>query len=143
MAVSQTTIGVLREAGWYPDREFDTTAYQEFLTARGFQWHDAARQFLQSYGGLYLAQRGNGRRFHFNAKRAGRSIPARMVEQSMEQLQASLAVIGTTFDEHMVLLMAEDGRIWGIYDDEIALFGTTAEESLDRLCCGKDPIRQF
>ncbi|WP_234348906.1 SUKH-3 domain-containing protein [Streptomyces sp. WM6373] len=51
---------VLRDAGWYPGRNVDTTVWRERLEADGFRIHSAAEDFLREFGGLTVASGGSG-----------------------------------------------------------------------------------
>ncbi|MFF4310570.1 SUKH-3 domain-containing protein [Streptomyces sp. NPDC001507] len=50
---SPETGGVLRRAGWWPDRAVPTDTWEWILRERGsFVPHEAARRFLRAFGGL-------------------------------------------------------------------------------------------
>ncbi|MFD4133626.1 SUKH-3 domain-containing protein [Streptomyces goshikiensis] len=51
---------VLRDAGWYPGRNVDTTVWRERLEADGFRIHSAAEDFLREFGGLTVVSGGSG-----------------------------------------------------------------------------------
>ncbi|CAM5562959.1 hypothetical protein SXANM310S_01038 [Streptomyces xanthochromogenes] len=51
---------VLRDAGWYPGRNVDTTMWRERLEADGFRVHSAAENFLREFGGLAVVSGGSG-----------------------------------------------------------------------------------
>lgn len=51
---------VLRDAGWYPGRNVDTSVWRERLEADGFRMHSAAEDFLREFGGLTVGGSGSG-----------------------------------------------------------------------------------
>ncbi|MEU3428497.1 SUKH-3 domain-containing protein [Streptomyces gardneri] len=55
---SQEVEGVLRRAGWLPDRRVELTHWK--VSAGEFTWHTAAEKFLQEFGGLRFDVSGPG-----------------------------------------------------------------------------------
>ncbi|MFJ8495936.1 SUKH-3 domain-containing protein [Streptomyces sp. NPDC094038] len=51
---------VLRDAGWFPGRRVDTSAWMATLGASGIAAYDAARKFLAEFGGLVVDISGPG-----------------------------------------------------------------------------------
>ncbi|MFD7631535.1 SUKH-3 domain-containing protein [Streptomyces sp. NPDC059851] len=50
--------GVLRRAGWLPDRRVDLAQWK--VSSAEFTWHAAAEKFLQEFGGLRVDNSGPG-----------------------------------------------------------------------------------
>lgn len=51
---------MLRAAGWYPGRKVDVGSWAAEFAARGIVMHDAARRFLEGFGGLNVEIGGPG-----------------------------------------------------------------------------------
>ncbi|MDR1478477.1 MAG: SUKH-3 domain-containing protein [Planctomycetaceae bacterium] len=51
---SDTTLCVLREAGWYPGRSVSTGTFEAYIASEGYYANDTIRDFLREFGGLTL-----------------------------------------------------------------------------------------
>ena len=48
--LSRTTIGVLRDGGWVPERRAQTMQWRTQIEGEGFVFHEAAGEFLEQFG---------------------------------------------------------------------------------------------
>jgi hypothetical protein len=140
--LSARTQAKMRQTGWYPGRQVDTTAYEAALQAEGYPVHPIVVEFLREFGGLSLvvAQEDPSRsynRFHFDAARAAERIYVEAVESDYNiRIGAHLCAIGEAYQNHMTLLMDDTGRVYGGYDDTMAYFGESGEAAIEALCWG-------
>lgn len=127
----------LMDAGWYQEREFDISPYKSANIKHGHTpYNEATEQFLRSFGGLTLgAPRG---RFHFNAKKASKTLFPEDVKEYEERLGVALSVIGEADNGCYTLMMAPTGVVYGAFDELLILVGMSGEEAIERLHQGRD-----
>lgn len=134
--MKKLTRAALLEAGWYQEREFDITSYS---SANAKEGHSplgcAAKQFLESYGGLDL--RGRTGRFHFNVKKACK-VPVEWVEEYEQQLGVPLSVIGKCEDGHLTLMMDASGVAYGVSGELLVLVAKSGEAAIESLLQGEE-----
>ncbi|MDR1477401.1 MAG: SUKH-3 domain-containing protein [Planctomycetaceae bacterium] len=51
---SESTLQILKEAGWYPGRSVSTEAFEVFIAHDGHYINDTIRAFLQEFGGITI-----------------------------------------------------------------------------------------
>jgi len=54
MEISNKTIEVLKNSGWYEGRKTDITENLEFLKERGFEVFESAKKFMEEFGELKI-----------------------------------------------------------------------------------------
>ena len=54
MNISNKTIEVLKEAGWYEGRKIDISENVKFLEERGFEVFESAKRFMEEFGELNI-----------------------------------------------------------------------------------------
>lgn len=54
MEISNKTIEVLKNAGWYEGRKIDIDENLEFLKERGFEVFESAKRFMEEFGELKI-----------------------------------------------------------------------------------------
>ena len=116
----------LERAGW--SSEVSTAVDRlnlEQLTAAGFATWPGAVSALQNLGvfEIEFTRRGRVDRFWVDAAKASSLLDASRVDKYEVRVASRLIPIGCAYNEHMVLLLAEDGRVFGSYDDFLALLG--------------------
>ncbi|MFF4114697.1 SUKH-3 domain-containing protein [Streptomyces sp. NPDC001714] len=134
---SPETDGVLRRAGWLPDRAVPTDTWEWILRERGsFVPHEAARRFLRAFGGLVT--------YGWPAdpvvtRSAIRFDPLRAEWEDetyrwmSRQARTSLYPVGRAVEGSSRLGIAEDGRLYIAAGNRVELLGATVDQALDRL----------
>jgi hypothetical protein len=143
MELSQSTKKILENAGWNPLRHIDIQLYQEALSSDGYEMSDKAKSFLVEFGGLELAHpayrvANEMDNTHFDPLRAISGICHERVETYEERIGEKLVVIGEGYNEQLVLMISESGRIFGAYDDFLTCLGNNPLEALDAICQRKE-----
>lgn len=143
MELSQSTKKILENAGWNSLRHIDIQPYQEALSLDGYEISDKAKTFFAEFGGLELvhpAYRVSNEidHTHFDPLRAISGICHERVETYEERIGEKLVVIGEGYNEQLVLLISESGRIFGAYDDFLTCLGNNTFEALDAICQRKE-----
>lgn len=144
--MKETTIEILKEAGWYPNRKIDISILIESYEKRGFEMFSSAKDFLEEYGMLdvytpvdpkhidkELVQYGYGK-FKLNSTRVDNYIVRGSIsreyvaEYEEEYVEEKLVVVGSLAG-HQYLMISESGKLF----TEYGFFGNNAEEFWDRI----------
>lgn len=130
----------LQLAGWTPDRHVPITKELAALEGDGHPVFPALVEFLVSYSGLSLAVDDGDRQdaIWFSAARACAGIAPGWVLDYSARARIRLAPVGECYREHLTLLLGEDGRVFGGYDNEFGRLGDTVLAALANLIdhCG-------
>lgn len=133
----EETEAALRRFGWYPGRSAPTATWEFVLREHdGFAMHDAARRFLEEFGGLRLmgwvqAQHGN-RWWETPLDPTLAKWDHEIFEELSDQAGAYLYPIGMEKRNSLYLGIAPDGTVYrGMdYVEHFAADGDTAMERL-------------
>jgi hypothetical protein len=138
---SETTLAMLRRAGWNEHRSIDTTEYSNFLQLKGVPVHERAVEFWQHFGGLRVAHPHSGDPgaedyFELDPVKATRHTNIRNLRKFSERVGAPLCIIGEARRGYMVLLMDPTGTVYAGMDRLLELVGHSGEEAIEALCSG-------
>ncbi|MGO1052769.1 SUKH-3 domain-containing protein [Crossiella sp. CA198] len=122
----------LREAGWTAGRSVDVGAELSALEADGYQVPPWAAEFLREYSGLCLPIRPNDE-VHLSAARVCEQLFPEWTSEYSTRVGVPLIPIGVAETGHLALLLAEDGRWFGGFDDEFGEIGANTLAALDSL----------
>lgn len=143
MELSQITKKILVDAGWSASRHIDIQQYVEALNEDGYKISEKAKNFLVEFGGLEISHQAY--RFpheientHFDPLRAISGICRERVQIYEERTGENLVTIGEGYNEHLVLLISESGKIFGAYDDFLTCLGDNIFEALEAICQSKE-----
>lgn len=143
MTLSRSTVERLRRAGWTPARSANVDAIVDDLVTSGYEVSAVVIAFLRSFASLALSYpnfrdptQPDG--CHFDVIRASKNVHRATIDAWAERLGTQLLPIGEAFDEHMTLVMTEDGRVFGGYDDFLAFIGQDGEDAIEALCSGRE-----
>ncbi|MDR2492186.1 MAG: SUKH-3 domain-containing protein [Coriobacteriales bacterium] len=138
MHLSNVTQKFLTDAGWDESRRVDIAAYVDRLEEEGYAVNPFAEEFLSRFGGLELLQPLYNRenkfeKLYFDPLRACDEIYREKVETYEGRTGESLVVVGMAYNEYYVLMVSDTGKMYGAYDNFLALVGNTYEEALDTM----------
>lgn len=132
---------LLRQAGYYEERQTDISDILKMYEKYGYHCNDAQEAFMVHYAGLEI---------HYNHPmwnqdmilrldpiKAQSIIMMEVVEEYIEFLQDDLLIIGDIEREHMTLFLSEKGYYFGAYDDCLINFGDDFETMLHMLASGQ------
>lgn len=132
--------GVLRNAGWRPERKIDTSVWRDRLEMLGFVWTEAAERFLSEYGGLFINQSGWGiscARVPFELDPLLANGEDDRFSEWTKMLGEPLTPIGELDNGRFFLGISESGEIY-LVETWLASFGS-GQEALGALVLGKAP----
>lgn len=140
---SEHTKAILFEAGWSDSRSVDTRDFEQRLESEGYRVYESVSRFLESFGGLMVSVHLPQSHhltvdFHFNPSATVKSIYSKRVSGDQRiWADPPLCVIGFYHRGHMVLMMDEQGCVYGGYDDLLVFIGASGEEAIEAMCQGK------
>jgi hypothetical protein len=135
-----SVLEVLLRSGWTPGRSVDVSRWQNLYAAEGLQMHDAARSFLEEFGGLTIDIGGPG---VTSVREPVRFDPERCTGEGdrfldwSEQLDRHIVPIGDLDLGRYFLGIDEDGVVY-LVETWVASFGAT-HEALIKLIDGYAP----
>jgi hypothetical protein len=149
--LSEITKSYLERAGWSNTRTIDTTIYERAIVDAGLPLHPIVVAFLREFGELRVefpvlvsadpkwnTNRGGKDWFVIDPIKAIEGISPEWVEYYNECAGERLCPIGQARHDHATLLMAEDGSVYGSYDEEFWEEGKTGIEALENICVYSD-----
>jgi hypothetical protein len=129
---------ILRQAGWSPDREVDTSEWVETLRDQGNEVFPLAEAIMKKFGGLRLRHReaGGPSRHDFDVNPSHWYDQRDRVGDIEEILGISLCPVGETSGAAMLAVLA-DGRVIDEFEGEIIQIGENWRAALDNLLLGR------
>lgn len=140
---SAETAKYLERAGWTADLVVDTSSFERLLREAGFFVNDAALSFLKKFGGLEIKHphakvSDMTDNMHFDISVVVRDILPSTVEDYGRIVGSSLCPIGEAARGYFILMMDENGAVYGAYDDFFVRVGPSGLEAIEALCSGKE-----
>ncbi len=142
--LEQQTIACLRAAGWEPGRRLDVRSFVEVLAGDGYAVFPPVEEFVAAFGNLTIS-------FphyrdptiidhcHFDVAQAVRNVFPENVSYWSDRVGDPLCPIGEAFSNHMTLLIADDGAMYGGFEETLVKLGDNGDEALNNLCGGREP----
>lgn len=144
--MKETTIEILKEAGWHPNRKIDITELVILYEKKGFEMFLAAKKFLEEYGMLDVYSpinpkipeediiKYNFRRYDFNTTNMTNFLNGMLerdyvTEYEEDYVEEKLVIVGSLSNRHQYLMISESGKLF----TEYGFFGNNAEEFWDRI----------
>jgi hypothetical protein len=124
---------VLRDAGWTSDRRIEVAEQVDALRAAGFETWNALADHLASFDGLTFEETSVTRDVVLDARRAASEADPFWTLRYAGVSGVRLAPVGFAYRGHLTLLLAEDGRFFGGYDDWFGTVGDDFESALSAL----------
>jgi hypothetical protein len=124
--VSVDARALLLDAGWSPARRVDADDADRAWSAEGWSSHAAGRTFLSEYSGLTVRVADEQRRLWFDGVRAVQDWDPAWCRAYRGESGHSLLPAGGY--SHMLILVDEDGGLWGGFDAE---YGHVADSAAD------------
>lgn len=108
MNMSNETIKILRNSGWYEGRNIDTKEIEENLEKLGFTIYPEVKKFLSEFGNLVIEDTINDETHNTGVK--FRSQGAFKAEE--KYAQENLVPVGFIDSDNLVLFVSESGKVY-------------------------------
>jgi len=135
----------LKEAGWRPDRRWRRLKSARFHVERyGHRLSVAAIDFLLEFGGLSVRQgsvpaaRGRTQFVRFDPITAAHDLNPSALEDYERDIGLPVSIVGQADGRVRSVLVADDGRVFLAFDDDVQCIGDDRYDALNFLCVGPD-----
>ncbi|WP_433391397.1 SUKH-3 domain-containing protein [Micromonospora sp. KLBMP9576] len=145
-ASDASLVGLLTGLGWSPDRQVDLEPVISVWTARGHAPSAAAVDFVNQFDGMtfeyprHVAVGGSHECVLDAVRATGAANPSR-VHDYERRVGQRLAPVGLAASNHVVLMVAPSGQVFGGYDDFLALYGEDGKAAIWRIFHQVSPVR--
>ncbi|MCL2141886.1 MAG: SUKH-3 domain-containing protein [Methanimicrococcus sp.] len=134
---------IMEKYGWNPKRRIDTAEIVKILSDEGYQLNKYALEVIEQFGNLELEHpsykiKNQTEKLHFNPLKACEGIYREKVEEYESRIGESLVVIGEAYNEHLTLMVSDNGSIYGGYDDFLVRLGNSIEDALETIYYSKE-----
>ncbi len=140
---------ILLANGWYPGYSYDVTQARANLIENGFQPHEAALEFLKSYGGLVIQTvwefKGKPQPYEacrFDIENIANDIDIEDIIDYGAAVGRTLCPIGLDGNAHSIVTIGEDGWVFSYFSPFISLEGKNIDEAMDAMCQRKRPLKR-
>jgi hypothetical protein len=129
----------LEAAGWFPERRVEVMSSEDALRGAGLRVWPGLMDFLGEFQGLRVAftREGTIDSAWFDPTAAASPTLVPTIADYEERIGVGVAPIGYAYRDHLLLLLADDGRFFGGYDDHLTELGSSALEAIDALISGR------
>ncbi len=134
--LSDHALDVLKDAGWTEARVVDNTPVYKAMSDSGIHLNDSGMQFCDELGGIVARHYFDSEvyeLFHINLDQTFKSIVQEWLLWYEKQCGELLMPIGQSHQKHMLLMMDEEGKVWGGFDDHFEMIASTPEQAINRL----------
>jgi SUKH-3 immunity protein len=127
---------ILLQHGWTPGRSIDITEVINCMRSQGYPLLAKPMDFIKEFGLLkieFINKKSNlVSDINLDPVRAMDIIVReKIVENYAPRIHnAELCIIGTAYNEYLILLMDNDGRVYGVYEDYFVKIADTGTEAL-------------
>ena len=158
MEITGRALSFLKKYGWSADRNVDISEYVNLLEKNGYIVFDCVKEFLRNFGGLYLMPSeswsdvykkenkdaaGYDLRscyVHFDVLAVPESHSDSSCNKRYEaRIWEKLVPIGETEIGYISLMMSETGRVFGVYEAYMGLYGNNYVEALETIYWDRQP----
>ncbi|HTM99774.1 MAG TPA: SUKH-3 domain-containing protein [Pedobacter sp.] len=111
----------------------------ELIKIEGYPIFNSVIEFLTDFGGLhvYFKNQQNGivnDDINFDLNHAfNLEVPERVFKDYIPRVKKELCIIGTAYRDHFILLMSNDGNVYGGYDDYLCKISNTGIGAIEAI----------
>lgn len=126
---------LLADAGWTNDRRVDVERHIAALEEQNFSVGSATSELISNIAALTIrfSRAGRSDKIRIDPSVAVRAVAKAWVDDYSDRVGTALLPMGLSNHEHLLLLVAEDGRWFGGFDDEFGFLGPSVRVMVDTL----------
>lgn len=129
---------ILKENGWYPDRKIDTKLILQNWNDHNYTASKEQIQFVESFGDLTIKFRNcNNIHYWIELFPADWDFVPEILKDYENYFETSLIPIGEICCQDATLLMDKDLKIYGVFGEEVTVFGNSFFNFIENLYSGK------
>jgi hypothetical protein len=134
---------LLYKSGWSENRKADESALVALIKKGGYEILPKVLDFLVSFDGIEIRfinlRNGILDDITLGFEKGNELEPIdRITEEYELRIGRKLCVIGTAYRRHVILVMAEDGKVYGGYDGWLAKMGDSGIEAIEAIINNKE-----
>lgn len=135
---SETTLQILTNSGWFPERKVNIKKTVDFLESKGYKPFPCVLKMLSEFGGLkcnFQRQNGDKDSFHIIPEEAyGDYYEKEDFEEIEMRLNEPIIAIGEARNTYMLMFMSKSGKVFGEMNYCLVKYGDNIFEALELLC---------
>lgn len=137
----------LLKAGWNSERSLNKEEIIEKLSIEGYSVFKEVVDFLASFEGIEVNFFNKKSKkiddFNFCLERAfNLEVPERLMEDYLPRIQKQkICPIGTAYRDHFILIMDDNGIVYGAYDDFLVKIGNSYFEAINAIISDQEFIK--
>ena len=129
---------LLIKAGWNENRQVNRFQLTDQISKNGYEVLPEVVDFLEVFEGLTIRfpnlKNGINDDITLDFKKATElECPERIHEDYQPRIGKKLCIIGTAYRDHFVLIMAEDGKVYGGYDNYLVRISDTGIGAIEAI----------
>lgn len=139
MDIPQNIIEQLADIGWSPARCVDSSRWEAVMSQDGLEIVPTAKCIMKSFGGLVISIRSPPDAecqppvAYFDLQMPGGQADVSRIVDWQDRLGVRLNPIAELSNGQSVLVVASDGRIFGILDARIYLYGESFVDAIENV----------
>lgn len=132
-----------KESGWTDYRKVDKEVIIQEILNEGYPIIEKAVEFLESFWNIviYFVNRKNGIQeddINFNFNHASNlEVPERLLKDYEPRIGKKVCLIGSAYRDHFILMMADDGSVYGGYDSFLCKIADNGYEAIEAIILDK------
>ena len=134
---------LLERAGWSENRRSDENLIKQQIMSEGYPLLPAVVDFMKNFGGLVIYFQNKRNRIqddiNLDFEHATHlETTEKIIIDYKPRIGKSLCPVGTAYRDHFVLLMSEDGNLYGAYEDYLCYISDSGIGGIEAIVTDKD-----
>jgi hypothetical protein len=144
MNIDPKVYNILKKSGWYENRELDEEEIAKKIKDEGYPVMKSVLSFMKNFEGLVIKfdNLQNGLKddtINLDFEQATHiETPGKIRKSYLPRIQKELCLLGTAYRDHLILLMSEDGYVYGAFENYFCLIEKTGIGALEAIILNKD-----
>lgn len=144
MKIDPKVYHVLKKSGWNEKRQVEETEIVQKIINEGYPVMKSVVSFMKSFGGLLIEfdnlQNGiKNDTIDLDFEKATHvETPGKIRKSYVPRIRKDLCLVGSAYREHLILLMSEDGYVYGAFENYFCFIDKTGLGALQAIILNKD-----
>ena len=130
---------ILVQSGWFNGRKVPINDIVNYWENKKYTLYPSQISFIEEFNNLKLRFKNiNNHNYTININPLVNDVPLFALKKYIEYASANLVCFGEIISQDTFLLITQDAKIYGAFEDEIVLMGNSFYEFLENLYIDKD-----
>lgn len=135
----------MERAGWSENRRSDENLIKQQTMSEGYPILPAVVDFMKNFGGLVIYFQNKRNRIqddiNLDFEHATHlETKGKIIIAYKPRIGKSLCPVGTAYRDHLVLLMSEDGNLYGAYEDYLCYTSDSGIGEIEAIVTNKNSL---